>query len=406
MESQQFRRTLCKRIGFAGNILLLVCTEWFYLHQNWGLIFDYSLQATIFTSVISNPLFWIFIIISFLFYPLTVSGKVRTKNNEEGSISETIIELLVSPIATGSTQHQTNQDSSLQRRAQRTEDSVENRKTDLIKWAIQSDQEIEFSYEDRDGNKSHRVVKPTGFKNIGESLCLEGYCRLRRSKRVFSVLRISGLQILSSDNARDNRLNSETEIQDRQSPSRPYVQHSTSELEAIVNSAWNSLDQLEILRHELSFRQRRNAQVLQNRVSQRIDLLSGQRFEWPTTTVNPGFQPMSSDVFRNREGLLSQYGYKVGEEGLSQYERLAILDSIFLNPITGIDNPVYLSEWGEPQSSARLKKLANSIAAFTRNSRRRNDKDFSQAIQDWEDDLNYLKRRYYDQRFSFRWPRT
>jgi hypothetical protein len=71
-----------------------------------------------------------------------------------------------------------------------------------------------------------------------------------------------------------------------------------------------------------------------------------------------------------------------------------------------MDNREYLNEWGEPKTARRLQKLAESIAAFTRNAKRRNEKNFSKAIQDWEADLAYLKKTYYDNRFSFRWPRT
>ncbi|MFH7028095.1 MAG: hypothetical protein ACHBN1_22505 [Heteroscytonema crispum UTEX LB 1556] len=92
--------------------------------------------------------------------------------------------------------------------------------------------------------------------------------------------------------------------------------------------------------------------------------------------------------------------------GLLESERREILDTIFLRPLLHIDNANYISEWGQPKTDERLRKLAESIAAFIRNAKRRNMNSFSKAIQDWESDLAYLKRTYYNNRFSFSCPRT
>ena len=59
---------------------------------------------------------------------------------------------------------------------------------------------------------------------------------------------------------------------------------------------------------------------------------------------------------------------------------------------------------GNPQSDTRLKKLANSLATFTRNARRRRNSDMNQAIIEWEEDISYLKNKYYTNRFGFDWP--
>ena len=118
----------------------------------------------------------------------------------------------------------------------------------------------------------------------------------------------------------------------------------------------------------------------------------------------PG-ENLSNDVFQYEQGLLKYYGYKVGRSGLSQGERWEILDQVFSQALLQIDNTAYLNEWGEPKSARRLQKIADSIAAFTRNAKRRNRHSFSKAIQDWETDLAYLKRTYYNN-FSFQYPRT
>lgn len=91
---------------------------------------------------------------------------------------------------------------------------------------------------------------------------------------------------------------------------------------------------------------------------------------------------------------------------MSEKQRRQILDNIFLGSLPVIENTIYLEEWGEPSTERRLQKLAESIAAFTRNAKRRNTTKFRKAIQDWETDLAYLKQTYHDECFKFQWPRT
>jgi hypothetical protein len=111
-------------------------------------------------------------------------------------------------------------------------------------------------------------------------------------------------------------------------------------------------------------------------------------------------------VFKYEKGLLKEFGYKVGINGLPESQRRQILDHIYDKRLDFNDNSTYLKEWGEPQSDKRLQKIAESIAAFSRNAKRRNIKSLSKAIQDWEADLAYLKKTYYNGRFTFQWPHT
>ena len=187
---------------------------------------------------------------------------------------------------------------------------------------------------------------------------------------------------------------------------RPHINRSTNELKQISSSNWDNLDILEALSHELSFRSRKKAETLHGRISERLADLKCSSFSWPTTTVATGSQNLSGKAFRHDEGLLRHYGYKVGINGLNQDERIKILNFVFVQSYLPLEDRTYVSEWGEAQTSKRLKKLADSIAAFTRNAKRRSNPNFEQAIRDWEADLAYLKRNYYDNRFSFRWPKT
>lgn len=108
-----------------------------------------------------------------------------------------------------------------------------------------------------------------------------------------------------------------------------------------------------------------------------------------------------------KRGLLSFYGYKVGIKGLPELERHKILDAVFTLPLLSVNSESYLKEWGEPNSVERLQKLSRSIAAFARTAKGRTNGDFRKAIQDWESDLIYLKKTYYNTNyFSFQYPIT
>jgi hypothetical protein len=189
---------------------------------------------------------------------------------------------------------------------------------------------------------------------------------------------------------------------------RPYIDCSTHELEEIVKVSWDSLETLRAINYELGFRLRKKARDLSDLVFKRLDQLQREQFNWPSTEPSSGLQSLTSDAFRREKGLLGHYGYKVGRHGLSQNERLELLDSIFLNPLRPVEDRDYLEGWGKPGSARRLKKMAESIASFARNAKRRNGKqNLSKAIQDWEADLEYLRKKYYyNERSPFKWPHT
>lgn len=65
-----------------------------------------------------------------------------------------------------------------------------------------------------------------------------------------------------------------------------------------------------------------------------------------------------------------------------------------------------MDQWGQPESADRLRKMAEAIAAFARNLKRREDDRMQQAIDSWEGDLDYLFETYYVGHFRFAWPIT
>ena len=128
-------------------------------------------------------------------------------------------------------------------------------------------------------------------------------------------------------------------------------------------------------------------------------------FEWPSTDAPASTYGFSGDVFSYQEGLLTYVGYHVGRvQGVSTSIRQQILDCVFHNQLPRVQSPEYMQEWGDPRTAIRLHKLADTLASFTRNAKRRTDGDISDAIADWEYDLNYLHHKYYVRRFRFAWP--
>ena len=132
-------------------------------------------------------------------------------------------------------------------------------------------------------------------------------------------------------------------------------------------------------------------------------------FDWPSTYISRDdtSQWLDVDFFLNsKEGYLKYEGYTVGKNGCSRLERRRILDYCYLDgfvPLAFLE--VYVSEWGNPATSTRLHKIANCIATFCRNAKLKKVPPL-EAIGCWEEDLQYLKSEYYEEKNLFEWPNT
>lgn len=130
-------------------------------------------------------------------------------------------------------------------------------------------------------------------------------------------------------------------------------------------------------------------------------------FKWPSTLVSNNSSQNDLIAKWLQKGFLGYLGYKVGRSGLSSIKRIKILEKAFTNQLPSELPIVYRDEWGKPNSSQRLLKIANSIASFCRNAKNRNNRSYAIAIYDWETDLNWLKAQYYiPLNFNFSWPLT
>ncbi len=66
----------------------------------------------------------------------------------------------------------------------------------LISWGIKQKKLIRFSYTDAFGFGSVRTIKPEEIRMYGESICVTGYCYLRKAERVFSLERMTRVRIV------------------------------------------------------------------------------------------------------------------------------------------------------------------------------------------------------------------
>jgi hypothetical protein len=130
--------------------------------------------------------------------------------------------------------------------------------------------------------------------------------------------------------------------------------------------------------------------------------------EWPDEAGKPASIALGSDTFFHSTGMLRFMGYRVGKvSDLTPQRRRAILTYVLKGVLPQVNDRHYMKDWGKPNTGRRLRKLANSLASFARNARRKRGKNWRQAINDWEADLEFLRTRYYDRRHrDWKWPHT
>ena len=178
------------------------------------------------------------------------------------------------------------------------------------------------------------------------------------------------------------------------------------QLKERINENFNNADVLHLLLNELKYRKRNKAIELRQYVTERLADLSKQSFHWPSTAVMESHSALSGNQFWYERGLLSFLGYAVGQTGAFTSERRRVLDYTYNKIIPRVHSHEYMEEWGEPQTSQRLKKIARSIASFARTAKRKVNSDMQMAITEWEQDLSYLKKTYYKGIYDFSWPST
>ena len=127
-------------------------------------------------------------------------------------------------------------------------------------------------------------------------------------------------------------------------------------------------------------------------------------FPWPSTDA-PNGTGGSVAVEWQEIGMLGYLGYHVGTTSqLTAAQRTRLLGHVFLMRLPPLNGIAYMRGWGSPDTGPRLRKIADALASFARNAKRRHKPNMAEAIRQWEADLSYLRRTHYAGRFDFAWP--
>lgn len=128
-------------------------------------------------------------------------------------------------------------------------------------------------------------------------------------------------------------------------------------------------------------------------------------FKWPTTSLMSGRPEFPPDYNWEKNGPLSLFGYGVGNaNALTDLRRRRVLTDVFQAHFLYDIPEKVRAEWGGAESSVRLQKMANSIAMFVKNAKRKEVPGYARAIDEWTSDLDYLYQEFYLHRFFFAWP--
>ena len=187
---------------------------------------------------------------------------------------------------------------------------------------------------------------------------------------------------------------------------RKYINYLAIDLEEHFKNNINNVQILHELMFELGYRKRKLAVKLRKEVNEAI--IKNQEnnyFKWPNTIITEIRKQLNNMPIDDDNGLLKFYGYSVGNNGINHDDRKEILSFIFNEDIAKVNNSSYMDEWGNKKTAKRLKKMAYCIATFVKNAKRRINANMQNAINDWEKDLAYLKKEFYNNKYSFGWPK-
>lgn len=99
----------------------------------------------------------------------------------------------------------------------------------------------------------------------------------------------------------------------------------------------------------------------------------------------------------NPYSALKMFGYTVGRtNGWPRAKRERFLSDFMEMDLPADVEATFDDEYGEPMSTTRLRKVATVIASNASNFHRNDPVRYGMAIADWESDLSFLKRKYYE----------
>jgi hypothetical protein len=137
-----------------------------------------------------------------------------------------------------------------------------------------------------------------------------------------------------------------------------------------------------------------------------LEYLINSGFEWPEVILEVDY---GEPVYLRGSGEpveqspLCRMGYHVGStKGESRSIRRSLLEEAYLGDLPEVEDADYMEEWGRPHQSKRLWRIAHHIARLIR--WRKNLPSMSDAVEDWQDDLDWMEEQFYTKRMRFTWP--
>ncbi len=137
-----------------------------------------------------------------------------------------------------------------------------------------------------------------------------------------------------------------------------------------------------------------------------IKYLIDSKFSWPCVGEKSDNSIHIDGMLWRGSSPLTAMGYHVGlTSQLSENERRSLLKNIFKGRLVFPDefSEYEKMEWGLPESSVRLKKMASHIVQNIRLHGNRLGSD-STAVIEWKTDLVWLRQSFYKGKFRFGWP--
>ncbi len=137
-----------------------------------------------------------------------------------------------------------------------------------------------------------------------------------------------------------------------------------------------------------------------------LEYLIDSGFEWPEINLEEDYGEPSFHmgcVGGVEESPLTAIGYRVGvTRGLAEKDRRKLLAMAYTEKIPPVGDDAYMKEWGHPNHSKRLWRIAHHIKREAE--KRKSIDSMRHACRDWKSDSEWLKKQFYTKRMRFKWP--
>ncbi len=188
---------------------------------------------------------------------------------------------------------------------------------------------------------------------------------------------------------------------------RPHVQRWASDLLRYAEANWENVFCLYEIVAEASIRVRNNprsrAKTVLEKVRPQFESLYHDSFpDAPDPKPGPG--PFPDPANWPQVGVLKQMGYTTGQDNPGEAARRNILRRCFEGPIPNVHEPEYMRQWGGDKTPVRLSKMAWSLASFANNKILNDNGHVDDASRCWMEDLEWLRKKFYEGHFGFPWP--